>query len=462
MLSMSSENKTDAAIYQNIDKNLYHDVTVSKNPLRKWFHLNRYRIANSLVKSQCEKDAKICDLGAGSCDWNSNKLKVFGVDLNEGLLKEGKEKERLSDYKIANADDTGLPDESFDIVTSFEFLEHVENYNEVIKEAKRILKEGGSYIISVPFDVLLSLWRPLFFLQVVFQGYILQDPYYKKWCGHINHFSVEKIRKTFIDHGYTIDITFVMRKLTIFMCARKGQLSGPRRSYDDVTIILPTFNEGKNISNLLSGLIAGYGCDIIVSDDGSKDDTKKNALSLGYEKLLFHDRADKAVHGLTVSVLEATEFVQTKYFVVMDADGQHPPGKVRDVVNLLRTGNRLVVASRVEVEEEWSFSRRVISFVGTLVGKISLLSRGKKYLVYDVLGGFFGCHTKFWKKSISYKTKLKHFRLRGYKILFDFLKSAPSKMAIEEVYYKFETRKAEVSKINFKIFLEYIRSCFLT
>ena len=87
--------------------------------------------------------------------------------------------------------------------------------------------------------------------------------------------------------------------------------------------------------------------------------------------------------------------------------------------------------------------------------------KGKDYITYDILGGLFGCNTRFWRKSMTFRFKKEHFRLRGYKILFDFLKYLPSRLAIEEVYYEFKTRKADNTKINFKIQMEYLKSCFL-
>ena len=53
------------------------------------------------------------------------------------------------------------------------------------------------------------------------------------------------------------------------------------------------------------------------------------------------------------------------------------------------------------------------------------------------------------------------FMLKGYKVLFDFLKVAPRELQVEEVYYKFATRRADVSKINFKVYLEFLKSCFI-
>lgn len=75
---------------------------------------------------------------------------------------------------------------------------------------------------------------------------------------------------------------------------------------------------------------------------------------------------------------------------------------------------------------------------------------------------FFGVVTKFWNKCLPKRAKRKYFRLKGYKVLFDFLKYVPSRLNIEEVYYIFKTRKADASKINLRIYFEYLKSCFLT
>jgi len=463
--------------YENIEEDFYYKQTVSKNPLRKWFHLNRYRIANSLVKSKYKKGQKIIDFGCGTCDWNIDNLKVFGVDANANFLKRSKQENRLYDYKVIDAGNTKgppnakegvwgvpeLPDESFDIAAAFEFLEHLEDYEKVITEGRRLLKKGGHFIISVPYDVFFSMWRPLFFLQVLLQGYIFRNPYYRARCGHVNHFSPEKIKKAFTKYGFNVDLIFDMRKFTIFLCAQKnGAHNVPAELYSDTTIILPTLNEQRNISNVLEGIITRYkGCHIIVADDGSQDGTKKTVLSVGYKNLTFLDRSEEQVHGLTVSVLDAIELVKTRYFVVMDADGQHPYEKVQDIVNMLRLAGGLVIASRVEVEKKWPFSRKVISCLGSVLGKISLLARGKNFLNCDILGGFFGCELNSWNECIPDRSGRKRFRPKGYKVLFDFLKLTPNDLKIEEAYYKFATRRAEISKINPKIYLEFIKSCFL-
>ena len=448
--------------YEEIEEDFYCKQTVSRNPLRKWFHLNRYRIANSLVKSKYRSGQKIADLGCGSCDWNLDELPVFGIDANQNLMERAKRHRRLYDYKVADAGASGMPDESFEIVTAFEFLEHLADYEIVVAEAHRMLKKGGHFIISVPYDTVMSMWRPLFFMQVILQGYVLRKAYYRARCGHVQHFSPDDIRGVLKKHGFTVEFIFDMRRFTIFACARKDGEITDSSSYEDTTVILPTLNEERNIKNVVGGIIGRYkDCRIIVADDGSRDTTKQAVLNIGYENLVFLDRSKEPVHGLTASVLAAIDLVKTKYFVVMDADGQHPYKKIEEIVNVLRLCGKFVIASRIEIEEEWSLSRRLISSAGSVLGKISLLLRGKNYLNYDILGGYFGCESAFCRESISDKLKRHRFRLKGYKIVFDLLKCLPCGTKVEEVCYRFETRKAEVSKISLGVYLEFIKSCFL-
>lgn len=230
-------------------------------------------------------------------------------------------------------------------------------------------------------------------------------------------------------------------------------------SYDDLTIILPTLDEGQNIRDLLEYLIFYYkNAHIIVTDDGSRDNTKEIVSNFQMKKVFFLDRKDARDDGLTVSILDAVKLVNTKYFVVMDADGQHPWGAVGDIINHLRRGDKLVIGSRIKVSGRWPLQRKIISYIGTFLGKISLLMRNKVYLSYDILSGFFGAETIFWKEIALNKDNISKFRLKGYKVLFDFLKIMPGDTRFTKIYYEFNVRKKAGSKLNFKIYLEYLKS----
>lgn len=231
-------------------------------------------------------------------------------------------------------------------------------------------------------------------------------------------------------------------------------------SYADTTVILPTFNENGNIRNILTRLSSLYPeCRIIVADDGSRDGTRESVRGVDDPHLRLLDRDRRDVHGLTVSVLDAAAVVDTKFFIVMDADGQHPVETVGAIVDRLRSAGGLVIARRKDFNAGWTLSRRIVSFCGDGIGKIALWFRGKNYFRYDILSGFFGCEKSFWDNQSSPAFKMSRFQLRGYKVLFDFLKYLPAGQRISEVDFRFETRQTGTSKISLKVYVEYIKSC---
>ncbi len=72
---------------------------------------------------------------------------VSGIDLSEQSIKIAKEKDTTKrvHYEVANAYKLPFPDQSFDVVTAMDILEHVENPSLLIKEASRVLKPSGLF-----------------------------------------------------------------------------------------------------------------------------------------------------------------------------------------------------------------------------------------------------------------------------------------------------------------------------
>ena len=73
--------------------------------------------------------------------------KTFACDYVDGLM-------RLSDQAVdvIDLDKQPLPyaDESFDLITITEIIEHVQNFRAVLKEIHRCLKPGGGVVITTP------------------------------------------------------------------------------------------------------------------------------------------------------------------------------------------------------------------------------------------------------------------------------------------------------------------------
>ncbi|NHJ47380.1 MAG: glycosyltransferase [Asgard group archaeon] len=196
--------------------------------------------------------------------------------------------------------------------------------------------------------------------------------------------------------------------------------------FSDITLITPTFNEGENIQPLMEYIDEHYlGMKLIVADDGSKDGTRElvrkySELNPNFKLL---DREVEEIHGLTISVIDAIKMTDTPYFVVMDCDFQHPPEKAGEIAVRLREGYHYVIGERDEIPD-WKFSRRVISWGASVIGKFSHWIH-RSATCGDVMSGLFGAETSYAQKIIDEHPK--GFRPKGYKIMFELLKHSPRK-----------------------------------
>jgi dolichol-phosphate mannosyltransferase len=221
------------------------------------------------------------------------------------------------------------------------------------------------------------------------------------------------------------------------------------------TVILPTLNEEKNIGELVAEISRLCpSAIVIVADDGSRDSTLEIAKKAGATVL---DRKNEGVKGITASVLDALEKVETLYFVVIDSDFQHPPEKICEIVSELEKGNDLVCARRESVPN-WGLHRRIISLGADFLGKTRLTLLGNP-VPRDIMSGFFGGRTEFVKASVQKNPK--RFVGKGYKVLFDLVKGMKKgEVKIAEVPYVFGMRQRGTSKISMKHILFYLESVF--
>ncbi|MDD5096224.1 MAG: glycosyltransferase [Candidatus ainarchaeum sp.] len=227
--------------------------------------------------------------------------------------------------------------------------------------------------------------------------------------------------------------------------------------YGNLTVILPTLNEGANIASLLDFLIAGYpGIHVLVVDDASTDSTARTVKSKAGKNLKLIERRGK--RGLTASIIDGIKAAQTPFVIVMDSDFQHPPEKIPEIYKLLRDGSDLAIACRKEVKG-WPAHRRLISWGASFLADARLSICGCPK-VSDILSGYFGAKREWALKSIASNTK--RFEPQGYKFLFDLLKGVkPGSVKISEAGYVFGGRKAGNSKIGPGHMLRFLHSLFI-
>jgi len=148
-----------------IGKEYYNDSSYFDSQISTFMDLDnpfqRYRVANVLKIYTPKKDETVLDLG---CGWGTFDFilaplckEITGLDFSSKsieLCNELLEKNPIDNIKFVCADaaDTGLDPESFDLIISADLFEHIypDDFERILDECKRILKPGGK----------LSIWTP--------------------------------------------------------------------------------------------------------------------------------------------------------------------------------------------------------------------------------------------------------------------------------------------------------------
>jgi ubiquinone/menaquinone biosynthesis C-methylase UbiE len=111
-------------------------------------HKQRYEWATKYCAGQTVLDVA-CGIGYGTeILRESGATAVIGVDIEVAAIANGNGRQAM----FANADACKLPfaDQSFDVVVSFETIEHVKEPELLLREFARVLKRDGSCICSSP------------------------------------------------------------------------------------------------------------------------------------------------------------------------------------------------------------------------------------------------------------------------------------------------------------------------
>lgn len=81
--------------------------------------------------------------------YQDKAVDLTGVDSSQEALNQAKINYPQGKYVLADARHTTLPDKSFDTVVMFGLLDYFENWEEVLVEARRIVKPGGKIIATL-------------------------------------------------------------------------------------------------------------------------------------------------------------------------------------------------------------------------------------------------------------------------------------------------------------------------
>jgi dolichol-phosphate mannosyltransferase len=223
-----------------------------------------------------------------------------------------------------------------------------------------------------------------------------------------------------------------------------------------LTLVVPTRNEVDNVPELVRELRESLS-DIdyrVVFVDDSTDETPGVIRDLAREdgrvRLVRREGAERR-GGLSTAVTRGLDLSSgaSEYTCVMDADLQHPPGKVREMLETARrTDADVVVASR------YADGGSYAGLSGTLRPAVSVGSKYLAQIVFkearktsDPMTGFFLIRNE----AISGI----QFRPTGFKVLLEILVCAPD-LKVVEAPFDFRARHAGVSKATLRQGFDYL------
>jgi dolichol-phosphate mannosyltransferase len=217
-----------------------------------------------------------------------------------------------------------------------------------------------------------------------------------------------------------------------------------------VTIVSPTYNEAENVTRLaheVGTVLSGIDYELLIADDDSPDRTWAVAQELGGQNPRVRVLRRTKNRGLSPAVIEGFLSSSSDYVGVIDADLQHDPAILPQMIAALDSGAEIAVGSRY-VEGggtgTWNIARRFQSWVATKLARTFL---GVE--LTDPMSGYFILRRDDFNRI--------HEQLdsSGFKILLEIIaRLAPSKP--EEVPYTFRERVAGQSKLSSKVVLQYL------
>ncbi len=210
------------------------------------------------------------------------------------------------------------------------------------------------------------------------------------------------------------------------------------------TIVIPTFNEEKNIANIATAIRQVYpDFRILFMDDNSTDGSREAVEKLGdpLTRIVVRDPEDR---GLGISVIEGFRMAETDYAICMDCDFQHPVDTLGKIVAKMDAGAELCVGKR-NSRKIMGFKRSMGSHITEIFCKVTFRLHGVQ-TTKDMMSGLFGIRTDVFQPSIN--ANWNNYERKGWKVLMDLMKYMDRKVSVDYVSYDFAGRMEGESHIN--------------
>ena len=225
----------------------------------------------------------------------------------------------------------------------------------------------------------------------------------------------------------------------------------------NIAIIVPAYNEKKNLIKLVKEINKNVVATIIIVDD-SPDQSSKILFKDKPKNIKFLYRGKKLGRGSAVifGLKKALKIKKITYFIEMDADLSHKPSELKKNLDIFNKNKLdLLIASRYLEKSKiinWPKSRRVLS---------KLSNKMARYLLGIPISDYTNGYRIYSKRATNLITKKCGRIGDGFIVLSEIIMLIDlKKYKIGETHTKFINRIRGESSVNFKLILQSLQGLF--
>lgn len=144
----------------------------------------------------------------------------------------------------------------------------------------------------------------------------------------------------------------------------------------NVDLVIPVFNEAGVVEQTYSKVCAAtqglaHRFNIYLVDDGSTDGTAESLAALARSQKNITVLTLARNFGHQAALTAGLDASRGDFVISLDADGQHPPELIPQMIDLFLQGYDIVQAQRIEDEQSASFKTLTSSAFYSLINRIS-------------------------------------------------------------------------------------------